>query len=207
MQSAFEELCELAPEGIQLTPGNAPTYDFDKYVAASEIPIRTHHGFTFTAMRKVVWSDGFEITGHWHSVHPPRKAPQDWMPRSNTHVIYETMYPGYPIGSGDALERAMNIGLRLAIDISHIYIQLEQNVLSDKVWRRLQDYPHIEEIHVSANNGRRDSHQPISRDTFGLEWARAKAKAESIPIILESYFHTVSRDERVKQMDIIKGKS
>lgn len=35
MQSAFDELTELQPAGIQLTPGNAPTYGFEEHVTKS----------------------------------------------------------------------------------------------------------------------------------------------------------------------------
>ena len=32
-----------------------------------------------------------------------------------------------------------------------------QGAMDDRVWRRLADYPHIAEVHVSANAGRHDT--------------------------------------------------
>lgn len=205
MQSAFDELTELAPDGIQLTAGNAPTYDFNEHVTNSGMPTRTHHGFSLSAIRQPVWTEDFEITGSWDSVHPPRKAIADWIPKVLTDIIFETMYPGYPLGTGEAVVAAMKAKLPLAVDVSHVFIQIEQGAMDQSTWKQLQDYTLIKEIHVSANNGQRDSHQKITRDTFGLDWVRNRAEDCDIPVVLESYFHKLSKDDRTRQMDVVRG--
>jgi len=205
MQSAFEELSTLDVQGIQLTPGNAPTRGFAEGVRRSDVDTRTHHGFSTVAMRQEVWSDAYELTGVWHSVHPPRNAAADWLPAPGANVCIETMYPGLPFGTGDALRATMDAGLRLAVDVSHIFIQRQQGVLGDDTWRRLQDYERIEEIHLSANDGRRDRHAPLAHDTFGLEWARQRSAQGSTPVMLECYMHKLSVDERRKQIEIARG--
>lgn len=205
MQSAFDDLAALDVEGIQLTPGNAPTLGFAEHLRQSKRATRTHHGFAPTAMRQEVWTETFELTGAWHSVHPPRAASHDWLPAAGANICIETMYPGQPLGSGEALSAAMDAGVRLAVDVSHIFIQREQGVLSDSMWRRLQDYEHVEEIHLSANDGRRDRHAPLAPDTFGLQWARRRSAETSTPVMLECYMHKLSDDERRYQTEIARG--
>lgn len=205
MQAAFEELAALDVAGIQLTPGNAPTRGFAEHLQASNVDTRSHHGFSPAAMRQEVWSDACELTGDWHSVHPPRNAATDWLPAAGTEVCIETMYPGLPLGTGEALRAAMNAGLRLAVDVSHIFIQRQQGVLDDRDWQRLQDYERVEEIHLSANDGRRDRHAPLARDTFGLDWARQRSAQTSTPVMLECYMHKLNPEERRRQIEMARG--
>jgi hypothetical protein len=205
MRAAFDELVGLEVDGIQLTPGNAATHGFAEHVRQSGVNTRTHHGFAPELMRQEVWSEGFELTGAWHSVHPPGGAPHDWLPVPAATMCLETMYPGHPLGAGTALTAAMDAGVRLAVDVSHVFIQREQGVLNESAWRRLQNYEHVEEIHLSANDGRRDRHAPLAADTFGLEWARQRSTQTSTPVMLECYMHKLTRDERLRQIDIARG--
>lgn len=205
MQSAFDELIALGPDGIQLTPGNAPTYGFMAYVDYQGVPTKTHQGFTPRAIRQEVWKDDQTLTGHWDSVHPPRQINNDWMPSEDLKdQIIEVMYPGRALGQGGAIEAAMANGQRLAVDVSHIFIQLIHGTMSEKTWQKLQDYDRIAEVHVSSNAGDRDSHAPVDENTFGLSWAREKGAAGT-PVILESYFHKVDDADRRRQMDIVRG--
>ncbi len=95
------------------------------------------------------------------------------------------MYPGYRLGCGAELERAMEQGLTLAVDVSHINIQLCAGVMSVCTWERLQRYAAIAEVHVSDNAGRVDSHGPLTADTFGLSWAKERC-VQGIPLVLRS---------------------
>jgi hypothetical protein len=104
---------------------------------------------------------------------------------------------------------AIALGLNLAVDVSHIYIQLCQGSLDLSTWRKLQDYPHIGEFHVSANNGNGDIHQPLTKDTFGLDWVRdrtynsSNSSQKNIPIILECYMHGLSFSDRQQQVKFL----
>ncbi len=208
MAMAFEDLVALGPDGIQLTPGNHPTPGFVSVVVASNLPVRTHHGFSWTERRRPVWHRGTLLVAA-ASVHPPAASmgfePSTLFgPDSPSPTALETMYPGEHLGSGEAIERAMRNDIPLAVDVSHIFIQREQGVMSQGTWARLQDYPNVVEVHVSANDGRRDQHQPIQRGTFGLQWAQARAQAGT-PVILEGYFHRLSTDLRSRQLALLRG--
>jgi hypothetical protein len=202
MASAFAELAALGA-GIQLTPGNLPTPSFEAHVAASNIPTRRHHGFSYHARRAEVWRDGACVTDA-ESVHPPAAgAPwRDWYSRAVTRPIIEVMYPGQALGTGDEVEAAMADALPLAVDVSHVFIQRAQGAMTEATWRRLQAYPHIAEVHVSANDGRRDAHLPLRADSFGLDWARERLA--STPVVLECYMHRMEHDARRAQLDLIR---
>ena len=217
MEAAFRALARLGPDGIQLTPGNLPTPGFEAFAQASGVALRTHHGFDFRARKRPVWRGG-QCLVDADSVHPESAdggADLDgtdldgtdldqWLDAQARIPVLETMYPGYFLGHGAELDRAMKRGLWLAVDVSHVFIQLERGALDRAAWRRLAEYPHIAEIHVSHNAGRHDTHSPITADTFGLSWARERA-SDGIPLILESYFHNLSDVERKRQLDRVRG--
>jgi len=204
MAAAFDELVALGV-GIQLTPGNHPTPGFRAHVAASGVATRRHHGFSFDARRTDTWRDGACVTDA-ESVHPPEAgAPwRAWYEAQAARPILEIMYPGFELGTGDEVEAAMAAALPIAVDISHVHIQRTQGAMSERTWRRLQDYPGIAEVHVSANDGRRDNHQPLRGDSFGLAWARARLAAGD-PVVFECYLHRLSDGERRAQLDLIGG--
>jgi hypothetical protein len=211
MQAAAEELLSLGPEGLQLTPGNAPTGGFEDWLRARGVETRTHHGFHWRALRRPVWSPQAECLVPSHSVHPPRAredAAAHWFPRAErgdfADRTLETMYPGYVLGTGEELERAMELGLRLAVDVSHLCIQREAGVLAERTWKRLQDYPHIGEVHVSESLGQRDAHRPVHAGTFGLDWVKARLGAGT-DVILECYMHRLSPRERHGQLELLRG--
>ena len=205
MARAFDELASLGV-GIQLTPGNIPTPDFANHVAQSRVVTRRHHGFTFDARRTPTWDASGACVVASESVHPPEDDEtagdwRAWYANAEARPILEVMYPGYALGTGDEVERAMADALPLAIDVSHVFIQRTQGAMDDRVWRRLADYPHIAEVHVSANAGRHDTHEPLRADSFGLAWARERVKA--VPVVLECYMHRLSLDERRRQIDLV----
>lgn len=190
---AVADLLALAPDGLQLTPGNVMQ-------GAKQPPcqVRTHHGFSWDAMRQPVWSEYGRCLVDADSVHPPKDG-ERW--RIEEDRVYEVMYPGYNLGSGNAVEIAMSEGLWLAVDVSHVFIQLRLGCMSEDTWRALQEYERVAEVHVSANDGTRDTHRPIAPSTFGLDWARSR----KVPVILESYIHRLSISERAKQLETVRG--
>ena len=206
MARAFDELAALGV-GIQLTPGNVPTPEFADHVVRSGIVTRRHHGFAFDARKTPVWgADGACLVGS-ESVHPPaaREAAGDWRAwyeRQAARPILEVMYPGYALGTGAEVARAIADALPLAVDVSHVHIQRAQGAMDDRVWRRLADYDRIAEVHVSANAGRHDTHDPLVADSFGLAWARERLR--DVPVVLECYMHRLSLDERRRQIDLVR---
>lgn len=205
MQSAFDELARLGC-GIQLTPGNLPTPAFAAHVAASGVATRRHHGFAFAARRAAaVWDASGACLAASESVHPPEDTDaaharwEAWYADAPARPIVETMYPGYALGSGDAIARAMRDGWPLAVDISHAFIQRTQGAMTAAQWDALCDYDRIAEVHVSANRGEHDSHQPLADDTFGLAWARARLAAGT-SVVLECYLHKLADGDRRRQI-------
>jgi hypothetical protein len=197
MQAAFDELARLGT-GIQLTPGNLPTRDFAAHVAASGVTTRRHHGFTYTARKTATWIDGACVVPS-ESVHPPMTG-EPWSAEGR---IIEVMYPSYELGTGDEVERAISDGLTLAVDVSHVYLQIMQGAMTDAQWKRLADYDRIAEVHVSANQGRADSHRPLARETFGLDWARERVR-DGNPTILECYMHKMPDEQRHHQLELLR---
>lgn len=52
MQAAAEELITLGAYGLQLTPGLAPTPNFNNWLEENQIKTRTHHGFSWDRLRR-----------------------------------------------------------------------------------------------------------------------------------------------------------
>jgi hypothetical protein len=206
MARAFETLLALGPDGVQLTPGNQPTPDFERVVAAARVPTRTHHGFSYRAFRtREVWTDDGACTVASDSVHPPRADAAAAARFLDAHAlpILETMYPGWALADGAALRDAMARRLALAVDVSHLHIQRAHGLIDDATIARVLDYDRIAEVHVSANDGTRDQHRPLDARAFGLPWARERLAAGT-PVILECYFHQLSDDERRAQLDLLR---
>ena len=197
MQAAFDELARLGT-GIQLTPGNKPTPAFAAHVAASGVVTRRHHGFAWGARKTETWADGVCLVDS-ESVHPPM-AGQPWAREGR---IIEVMYPGYELGTGDEVERAMADGLALAVDVSHVYLQRMQGAMTDAQWRRLAEYDRIAEVHVSANQGRADTHRPLTAGTFGLDWVRERL-TNGEHVILECYMHKLDDARRQHQLELLQ---
>ncbi|KAF3890556.1 MULTISPECIES: hypothetical protein [Nostocales] len=207
MQSAAEELLSLGIGGLQLTPGLVPTEGFQDWLEEKQISVRTHHGFSWRRLRAKVWSDNGDCVVNSNSIHPPLKnhpCAKLWDSRVKLgdyhHLILETMYPEYCLGNGEEVAWAMDLGLQLAVDVSHVYIQLCQGAMSENVWRRLQEYEGLQELHVSSNTGSADIHQPITKDTFGLDWVKERS-GDGIPVILECYLHKLSLAQRTEQVE------
>jgi hypothetical protein len=209
MQAAFDELRRLA-DGVQLTPGNVPTADFRRHVGTAGTALRRHHGFSFAARRREVWDADGRCRVSAESVHPPTRdhaAARDFLarlPSLPADVVLETMYPGYCLGDDASVLEAMALARPLAVDVSHVYLARVAGTMTEATWARLQDYEHIVEVHLSANDGRSDAHRSLARDTFGLPWAQAQGRAGT-PLVLECYMHRLDGDERRRQVDLARG--
>jgi hypothetical protein len=55
MDVALRALLELRPDGVQLTPGNQPTHQFERLLDG--VTTRTHHGFEPRVWKRTVWND------------------------------------------------------------------------------------------------------------------------------------------------------
>jgi hypothetical protein len=211
MQSAAQDLMDLGIDGLQLTPGNAPSHNFQQWLSQQPLEIRTHHGFSWDRLRQKVWDSNGDCLVRSNSVHPPKiedEVSQIWSQKAEQgayqNILLETMYAGYCLGSREDILWSMAVGLNLAIDVSHIYIQLCQGSLDRSTWQKLQNYPHIREFHISANNGKGDIHQPLDPQTFGLDWIRDRTNGDrDLPVILECYMHHLSFAERQAQVKLV----
>jgi hypothetical protein len=211
MDGAADELLALEPDGLQLTPGNAPSTGFVETLSERGITTRTHHGFTPKALRRPVWSATGDCLTAADSLHPPRKTAPEWPAWEVARAggawrgrCLETMYPGYALGDGGDLDAAMDERQPLAVDVSHLYMQLHAGALSGATLRRLFNYEQVREVHVSANDGRRDQHRPLESSTFGLPWARERLHAGT-PVIVECYMHRLDIDARRRQVDLLRA--
>lgn len=203
--AAATELARYA-DGIQLTPGCAPCDNLDDVLA--DIPTRTHHGHSFTAMRRRIWDADGNLANTADSIHPPKTAHRDryfeqFDNGDLADICIEVMYPGYVTGNTADIDAHMAAHHPLAVDISHLYLQQTAGSISDRCLHQLLDYDHITEIHISANDGRRDSHATIDADTWGLHWA-AERLADGTPTIIESYLHHRNHTERAAQFELIR---
>lgn len=205
-KQAVEELWELEPDGIQLTPGNYPERGFRTWFLSQNIPFKLHEGFDWSFRRRPVWGDYGECLAlEGATIHPPKTQTHDVALQQavfDSGRVLETMYPGYVLGYERSLQEAMDAQIPLAVDVSHIDLQFESSVISQECWQRLQAYEHIHEIHVSQTYKGKDAHRALTRESFGLQWARE----HTAPVVLECYMHRLSKDERQRQVEMIRGR-
>lgn len=216
--AAWDDLCALGPDGIQLSPGNLPSPAFSQKVARAQkaarsttqtsLQVSLHHGYVDDALRTPVWStSGALLVSANRSVHPPmtRDGVSDawWAAALDNDVVVEVMYPGYEFCGDRDVEHALDLGLRLAVDVSHLWLQRCAGVLSTAVERRLLESDRVVEVHVSENDGVKDSHTSLTPGCFALGWARERGRA-GLPVVLESYFHKTSDSERRRQLDLLR---
>ena len=212
-ESAWRELCALGPDGIQLTPGNLPSEGFARMLATTTMPVRAHHGFVVDELRTKVWgADGrLLVPADGRSVHPPMDRDgidaSAWLESAvDRGVVVEVMYPGYPCGDRE-VESLLEAGVDLAVDVSHLKLQRAAGVLSARVEQRLLDSDRVVEVHVSDNDGVKDSHTALTPAAYGLGYARARARssgAAGVVVVLESYFHKASDGDRRRQLDLLR---
>lgn len=208
---AWEALRALAPDGIQLTPGNLPSPGFRARVEAAGVPVRMHHGFAWHAPRQEVHDTGGgpRLGGPCWSVHPPpsfvdRRALARWLEDAAARgIVVETMTPGLPLGDGPDLALALDAGVSLAVDVSHLHIQRVQGAISGADEQRVLASPRVAEVHVSDNDGRSDQHRLIDARTPGLAWAVERARSGT-PLVLEAYLHRLDPGARARQVQSIR---
>lgn len=204
MQMSFDDLISLPCKGIQLTPGNVPTKDFEKHVKVSNRPYLKHHGFSFAAYRKKVWDPYGNCLVSSDSVHPPKikNSTQTFILEDYNGPVLESMYPSYYLGDGESLSKAMELNIPLAIDVSHLKIQLDAGVLDKTTLKKVFDYKNIKEVHISESKNGRDTHDPINCNTFGLGWVKEKSQ-DGVITVLECYMHQLNVSEREEQLKFI----
>ena len=207
--AALDELLALQPEGIQLTPGCLPSPGFEARVRREVAVTRLHHGVAWTAYRAEPWTEAGEP--RWverdRSVHPPPAARGVAWRRVidlalERDLLLETMYPGEILGTGAEIDAALDAGARLAVDVSHLWIQRCHGVLGDATLERLLSSSLVEEVHVSDNDGRHDLHAQLRPETFLLAWARERVA--DLPVVIESAWHRTDVSERLRQIDLLR---
>jgi len=199
-QSAYDELSLLNPDGIQLTPGNKVSPNLKENI---KLPYRLHHSFSWTHLKRRIYDDNnIPIDIQYNqSIHPPQIGDFDsWIEKIGDYIL-EVMYPGYLLGNGKEIEKAINLNKRLAVDISHLFILESQKVIEKSTISKLLDYHNIAEIHISQNAGIYDSHKPIDKNTPYLDWVKSR---KDVPLVYESYLHKLNFEERIRQIDLIR---
>jgi hypothetical protein len=191
---------------LQLCPGNLPGLSAKAEVA--RLSTRTHHGFSWSRVRTSVWNPDGSLAVEANSVHPPKRGEVDeaaWWRRleRGEFGVLEVMYPPYLLSDDASVERALATNAPLAIDISHLHIMHATGALSAQGLRKVEEYEHIAEVHVSSNDGRADQHRPLHRNSFFLGWAKER-RAAGVPIILECYMHRLSHDARRQQLELLE---
>lgn len=199
MRQAVNELMELRPDGIQLTPGNYPDAGFKEWFLAQKIPYKLHHGFDWHKRRREVWVGKECRALPGATVHPPKRVTQGPLPShllESSHTL-ETMYPGYYLGDFADLDLLIKHERPLAVDVSHLFLYERKTAAC----RSVATYPNIEEIHISQSYRQRDAHKPICENTFGLRWAVEHAA----PIVLECYMHKLNKKQRLEQIGLLRN--
>ena len=219
LDALFPHISEGRVDGIQLTPGNLPSPNFRKRIdglRADGVVVQFHQGFSWTHYRRHVLDGELQPIAleRDRSIHAPRlearhgRDPgpfatwEQWLPTVLEHdLLVETMYPGYALGTGVELDDAMSAGVRLAVDIAHLSIQVEAGVLSSSTLERVLSYDKLCEVHVSHSAKGKDTHSRLRHDTPMLDWARSMIG--QVPVVLESYWHKLSVDEQRQQLELL----
>lgn len=207
-QRAAEELLALGADGLQLTPGCAPTAAFAAWVEWRGVPVRSHDGFAWRALRRPVWSPEGALLAQSASVHPPTVASgvTGWLEGALAGgTAVEVMYAGWQLGDGASVSAALDAGLALAVDVSHLALEASRAVLPDRVRRRLLASDRVVEVHVSSNDAKADRHWPMQADSYGLDWARERAAAGT-PVVCESYLHRLGHSDRQQMVDLVRSR-
>lgn len=97
----------------------------------------------------------------------------DWIQQiSQTPISVEGLYPSssnrWLMSSWQEYERVAEKGFHYALDLSHLNIVAKKHGRNDQLVRDLIVSNQCAEVHVSANDGRADSHKPL--DDSNLPW-------------------------------------
>jgi hypothetical protein len=203
---AYNKLLKLKPDGIQLTPGNKVSANFKEH---QTIPYRLHHAFSWTKVKDPIYDNTGKICRKVlsnQSIHPPvikdyKNTFKFWL-NQLTDEIVELMFPTYYGGNEEEINDILDNKQKIAVDISHLYICQKKSTITEATLRRIFNYSNISEIHVSQNDGTRDSHSPITKDCPFISWA--KEKAQDTPIVFESYFLKISEKEQLQQVNLVR---
>ncbi len=176
---AYNKLKVLQPKGIQICSGNLPNKNFRSVISDHDL---FHHNFHFDRIAPSLWSENLELNFdvNGRSIHPPNKHLglyrfEEWLEKQ-PDIIFEVMHPGYWLANDEEIMHYLSTGRPLAVDISHLNILVHKKRINDKTLRSVLEYDRIPEVHVSMNNGMRDSHQPATRKAFLLDWAIERSK-------------------------------
>lgn len=193
--------------GVQLTPGCIPSLTMPNmvqafYVVGYRPPLRTHHGYYAGGTRRNVWTRDGKLCWSGDSVHPPlmKHVQEGWLPPDDFPISLETMYPGYAfMNDGDSIMRAMDMGLKIAVDCAHLDMQLYAGVLTRSQLDRICAYSNVTEIHVSKSLGKNDSHHAMLGDEWFNAWANERGFS-GCAVIIESYLRKLNREQTYEQV-------
>ena len=211
-KEVLETYIELQKEtikfGIQLTGGNIPYLNLQEDLERNNIPHKVHHNFDWNTKLVPVWNnEGKLLKFDSDSIHPPFKnkvKDQDFWNNSvndciENNIALEIMYKEYFLGNTNEINRILDTNIPIALDVSHLNLMRVQKLIDSDTINRLLNYSNISEIHVSHNQGYRDSHELMNKDTYLLDWAKER---KDIPLVLECYFHKLTKEQRIQQINM-----
>jgi hypothetical protein len=189
---AYNKLKNLKPKAIQLCSGNKINKLFKSIISPQD---KVHHNFSYYSVAPSIYNNNLELLiQDERSVHPPNKLLnsmtfKEWLEKQPENQVFEIMHPGYWLANDEEINYYLDTKRPIALDISHVYILKHQKLISDKTIKRIQGYDNIREIHISMNDGRRDSHQPATKEAFMVDWVVENKNL--CPIVYEGNFHKV----------------
>lgn len=203
---AAQELLQLPVDGLQLTPGNKPDWDEQSLARLAETRTNRHQGHSFEKMLSPVYDHKDQLQWQHGSVH----AHENWRELGARGITVETMYPNskypYALMTNREYLEAIRLQTPLALDLSHADICISQGLVSEPAVTQLLVHGNIQELHVSYNNGRHDTHSPIPDNYHWLGEVIAWAKAHpDRPVVVECYLHKLSPTDRRRQFDLFQS--
>lgn len=202
---AAQELLQLPVDGLQLTPGNDNDWTQDSLEQLASIRTNRHQGHSFDKRVARVYDNAGALVWTHGSVH----AHSNWRSVGEAGITVETMYPNgrYPYALMTTAEyyEAIELQTPIALDLSHADICINKGLLTAEAARKLLYLGNVQELHVSFNDGRHDTHIPMPPDYHWVEQAEWFAQTyPDRPVVIECYMHKLTPEQRLAQVEIFK---
>jgi len=164
---------------------------------------------------KEAFGYGEKLGGHGHTIHAGERSDCDMegmldrldslQQRTGMAIGVEGLYPSsrdrWLMSTWAEHERVAERGFRYALDLSHLNIVTRVHGRQDELVRDLISSPLCMEVHVSGNDGRADSHKPLSSSSLPW-WMDILKDADSQTVV---FYEGILVDPRKKETKIGDG--